>query len=99
MWYWNDEFIFEIDSTSTLMANREAMWAQADQMLQSGAFGPLGATDTQLLYWTFKSKNNYPNAGEILKQVELKKKQEEEQARVMAQMQQEGVQGNEMSTM
>ena len=99
MWYWNDEFIFEIDSTSTLMANREAMWAQADQMLQSGAFGPLGATDTQLLYWTFKSKNNYPNAGEILKQVQLKKKQEEEQVQAMAQMQQEGAQGNEMSTM
>lgn len=75
-WYWNDEFIFDIDSTSTLMANREAMWAQADQMLQSGAFGPIGNTDTALLYWTFKSKNNYPNAGEILRQIEMRKKAE-----------------------
>lgn len=82
-WYWNDEFIFDIDSTSTLMANREAMWAQADQMLQSGAFGPIGNTDTALLYWTFKSKNNYPNAGEILRQIEMRKKAE---TQAMAQM-------------
>lgn len=89
-YYWNDEFIFEIDATSTLMANREAMWQQADQMLQSGAFGPVGQTDTALLYWTFKSKNNYPNAGEILRQIELRK-QAEEQAMQQQQMMQEGV--------
>lgn len=89
-YYWNDEFIFEIDATSTLMANREAMWQQADQMLQSGAFGPVGQTDTALLYWTFKSKNNYPNAGEILRQIELRK-QAEDQAMQQQQMIQEGV--------
>lgn len=96
-YYWNDEFIFEIDATSTLMANREAMWQQADQMLQSGAFGPVGQTDTALLYWTFKSKNNYPNAGEILRQIELRK-QAEEQAMQQQQMMQEGV-PNEMPPM
>lgn len=100
-WYWNDEFIFEIDSTSTLMANREAMWQQADQMLQSGAFGPVGNTDTALLYWMFKSKNNYPNAGEILRQIELRKQQEMQmaQAQEMAQIPQEGAMPNEMPVM
>lgn len=92
-WYWNDEFIFDIDSTSTLMANREAMWAQADQMLQSGAFGPIGNTDTALLYWTFKSKNNYPNAGEILRQIEMRKQAE---TQAMAQMEENA---NEMPVM
>lgn len=66
------------------MANREAMWSQADQMLQSGAFGPIGSTDTELLYWTFKSKNNYPNAGEMLRQIELRKQAEMEQQQAMA---------------
>ena len=100
-YYWNDEFIFEIDSTSTLMANREAMWSQADQMLQSGAFGPVGDTDTALLYWTFKSKNNYPNAGEILRQIELRKQNEMamQQQAEMAQMTQEGAIPNEMPPM
>lgn len=98
-WYWNDEFLFEIDSTSTLMANREAMWSQADQMLQSGAFGPVGDTDTALLYWTFKSRNNYPNAGEILRQIEMRKQAEMQEAQEMAQMQEEGAMPNEMSVM
>lgn len=78
-YYWNDEFIFETDPTSTLLANREAMWNQADIMLQSGAFGTLGNIDTMLLYWRFKEKNNYPNAGEILRQVEALKQEQVEQ--------------------
>lgn len=75
-YYWNDEFIFETDPTSTLLANREAMWNQADIMLQSGAFGTLGDLDTMLLYWTFKEKNNYPNAGEVKRQIEQRKQEQ-----------------------
>ena len=85
-WYWNDEFIFETDPTSTLMANREAMWNQADIMLQSGAFGVLGDINTMLLYWKFKEKNNYPNAGEVLRQLELRKQEEQMQQAQMQQM-------------
>lgn len=83
-YYWNDEFIFETDPTSTLLANREAMWNQADIMLQSGAFGTLGDLDTMLLYWTFKEKNNYPNAGEVKRQIEQRKQEQ----MAMAQQQQ-----------
>lgn len=64
--YWNDEFIFDIDPTSTLLTNREAMWNQADLKLQSGAFGPLGDLETNYLYWLEQERNGYPNAGEIL---------------------------------
>lgn len=85
-YYWNDEFIFETDPTSTLLANREAMWNQADMMLQSGAFGTLGDLDTMLLYWTFKEKNNYPNAGEVKRQIEMRK---QEQMQMAQQQQQE----------
>lgn len=86
-YYWNDEFIFETDPTSTLLANREAMWNQADIMLQSGAFGTLGDINTMLLYWRFKEKNNYPNAGEVLRQLE-QRKQEEQAMAMQMQMQQ-----------
>jgi hypothetical protein len=60
--YWNDEFIFETDPTSTIMMNREAMWNQIDLKHQSGAFGQIGDDRTNLAYWTFMEQNDYPNA-------------------------------------
>jgi len=64
-YYWNDEFIFTTNPTSTIMTNREAMWQQIDMKLQSGAFGPVGDLETSLLYWKLMEKNGYPNAGII----------------------------------
>ena len=61
-YYWNDEFKFDVDPTSTIMTNREAMWQQIDMKLQSGAFGAVGDLNTSLLYWTLMEKNGYPNA-------------------------------------
>lgn len=64
-YYWNDEFIFTTNPTSTIMTNREAMWQQIDMKLQSGAFGPVGDLNTSVLYWKLMEKNGYPNAGII----------------------------------
>lgn len=71
-WYWNDEFIFETDPTSTMLMNREAMWQQADLKLQSGAFGMLGDPEAMYKYWRFQEMNNYPNASEMKKMFEQK---------------------------
>ena len=68
--YWDDEFIFETDPTSTLMQNREAMWNQTDMKLQSGAFGPVGDLETSRAYWTIMKANGYPNASSVLEQIE-----------------------------
>lgn len=97
-WYWNDEFIFTIDTTSTLLTNREAMWNQADLKLQSQAFGPLGDLRTMRLYWLEQERNGYPHAGEVLKEVERMLQEQNEQQALMAQMPQEGV-PNEMPNM
>ena len=85
--YWDDEFIFETDPTSTIMMNREAMWHQADFKLQSGAFGPLGELDTLLMYWTYMEQNDYPNAAETKKWIEAKKQEQDAmmQQQMMAQ--------------
>lgn len=93
--YWNDEFIFTIDPTSTLLTNREAMWNQNDIKLQSGAFGPLGDLRTMRLYWLEQTRNGYPNAGEVLAEVERMLAEQNEQ---QAMMLQEGV-PNEMPQM
>ena len=82
-YYWDDEFIFDTDPTSTLMANREAMWQQADMKLQSGAFGQLGDLETNYMYWSFMEKSNYPNAGEIKRQIEARMNAQLEQAQKM----------------
>lgn len=87
--YWNDEFIFETDPTSTLMANREAMWEQTDLKLQSQAFGPLGDLETLKTYWTFMKANGFPNAGLALQSVVDRIQTAAQQQQMEAQMQAE----------
>lgn len=93
--YWNDEFIFDVDPTSTLLTNREAMWNQADLKLQSGAFGQLGDLETNYLYWLEQERNGYPNAGEIKKNIEERLAERKAQEQAMAQMQQMQMGGEE----
>ena len=81
--YWNDEFIFETDPTSTLMQNREAMWNQTDMKLQSGAFGPVGDLETARAYWTIMKANGYPNASVILNLIEERINEMQQQQEVM----------------
>lgn len=95
VYYWNDEFIFETDPTSTLLTNREAMWNQADLKLQSGAFGPLSELETNYLYWLEQERNGYPNAGEIKSEIERRMQEQKES---IQQIQQGGL-GDEMPVM
>ena len=88
--YWDDEFIFETDPTSTIMMNREAMWQMIDLKYQNGAFGELGTPDALLTYWTFMEMNDYPNSSsmkDIFAQKVLEQKQMEAQQQQMAMMQ------------
>ena len=92
--YWNDEFIFEVDPTSTIMMNREAMWQQMDLKYQAGAFGPIGELQTLLNYWTFMEENDYPNASKIraiiAQQIEEAKQAQAQQNQMAQLMQQIG---------
>jgi hypothetical protein len=98
-WYWNDEFIFDTDTTSTIMTNREAMWNAADVKYQAGAFGPIGDLESLVLYWKFMAKANYPNAEEILTNLQERLEKQNEMQNQMAQMQQSGGGTNEMPVM
>ena len=96
--YWDDEFIFETDPTSTLMANREAMWNQTDLKLQSQAFGALGDLQTLRTYWTFMKASGYPNAGMALDIIEqrIAEQQQQEQQMLAMQEQEAAMQEGEM---
>jgi hypothetical protein len=98
--YWNDEFIFETDPTSTIMMNREAMWNQIDMKHQSGAFGALGDDRTNLAYWTFMEQNDYPNAS-VMKNMfaERVREQKEQMAQLQAMQNMQAMQGGVMNEM
>lgn len=78
--YWDDEFVFETDPTSTLMQNREMLWNQTDMKLQSGAFGPVGDLETARAYWTIQKANGYPNASIILNLIETRMEEQQQMA-------------------
>ena len=86
-YYWNDEFKFDTDPTSTIMTNREAMWQQIDLKLQSGAFGAVGDLETSLLYWTLMEKNGYPNAKTVKDDIQARIDEQKGMANAMSQMQ------------
>ena len=82
--YWDDEFIFSVDPSATLSSNRSVLWEQMDMKLQSGAFGPVGQTQTMLLYWTLMAKLDYPHAGEVSELLRQRAQAEQAQAAGMA---------------
>lgn len=64
-WYWNDRFLFSVDTAAPLAGNREAMWQETRSHMQSGAFGDPKSIDTLILYWDKMEELHYPGAGDI----------------------------------
>lgn len=91
--YWDDEFLFEVDPTSTIMMNREAMWQQIDLKYQAGAFGQIGTPDALLSLWTFLAENDYPNAETMKKKFEQQVQQQQQMQQQMQMMQMMQMQG------
>ena len=75
-YYWNDQFLFSVDTTDTLANNREAMWQETRQNLQTGAFGDPAATETLILFWTKMEQLHYPGAGETKQALEHRAQRE-----------------------
>lgn len=83
-WYWDDEFIFDVDNSLTKYSSRELVWNQIAQNYQAGAFGQIGSPEANVALWTLYAENDYPGADEIL---EVMKQRMEEQQIAMQQMQ------------
>lgn len=81
--YWNDQFRFSCDNASGLAANREAMWQEITQHLQSGAYGNPSEPQTLIRYWAQMEMQNYPGAGTIKKLLEEQAAQQQAQAMAM----------------
>lgn len=75
--YWNDEFLFSVDSAAALASNREAMWQETRMNLQEGALGNPQDVKTLIRFWSIMETLHYPKASDIKQQ--LQKEYEEEQ--------------------
>jgi len=92
-WYWNDQFLFSVDSNEALENNRAAMWQETRLNLQSGAFGDPRQTDTLILFWGKMEELHYPGAGTTKKFLEEKQEREQQAQQAMAAMRTAGAGG------
>ena len=77
-YYWNDQFIFDIDSAAPLARDRQALWQETRMNLQSGAFGDPMSLDTLILFWKKMDEYHYPGAADTKSYLmEQQKKQEQ----------------------
>lgn len=81
-WYWNDEFLFGVDTAAPLASNREAMWQETRSHYEAGAYGPPLEIDTQIVYWSKMSMLHYPGAEDTISA--LKQRKEEQTAMLAA---------------
>ncbi len=96
-WYWNDGFLFSCDTTAPLANNREAMWQETRQNLQSGAFGNPAELNTLLLFWGKMELLHYPGAGETRRYLERRQAEEAQQAQAQQAQQAQMAQMAEMA--
>jgi len=82
-YYWNDQFLFSVDSTAPLASNREAMWQETRLNLESGAFGDPRDLSTLILFWSKMQQLHYPGAGETKKYLEDRAEEQQAQAAAM----------------
>lgn len=82
-WVWNDQFLFSCDSAAPLANNREALWQETRQNLQTGAFGDPQATDTLILFWSKMEELHYPGAASTKSFLEERMARQQQEAAMM----------------
>lgn len=82
-YYWNDQFLFSVDSSSNLGNNREAMWQELRLNLQSGAFGDPASLETLVLFWAKMEEAHYPGAHSTKEQLRKRLEEQAMQAQMM----------------
>lgn len=86
--YWNDDFEFSCDASSSLASNRSAMWREMLSMFQVGAFGDPSDINTRVLLWEELESLHYPKANEIKQILQNQIQQQQQQQAMQAQQQQ-----------
>ena len=90
--YWNDEFLFSVDSAAALANNREAMWQETRMNLETGAMGNPQDLQTLIRFWTIMESLHYPKATQIKTQLQEQLDMEQQMQQLQQQNQQLQVQ-------
>jgi hypothetical protein len=93
-YYWNDNFLFSTDTAATLANNRETMWQETRNNLQTGAFGNPQDINTLILFWTKMELLHYPGAADtknymLMQQQQQQQMMDQAQAQMMQRAQQQ----------
>lgn len=91
-WYWLDEFIFDVDSSSPLAKDREAMWQETRMNFQQGAYGDPSQPTTLAFFWNIMEQLHYPLAGAAKQNAERLVQQQQMQMQQQMAMQQQQMQ-------
>lgn len=73
--YYNDRFLFSVDTASILTTNREAMWRETTNNFVGGTFGNPADPQTLILYWNVMKGLNYPLAKQAISNLQQRSKQ------------------------
>ena len=65
-YYYDDEFIFSTDPSSTLANDRQLMWQETRNNFSSGAYGDPTDANTLVMFWQMMESLHYPGAKQAL---------------------------------
>lgn len=91
-YYYDDEFLFDVDVSATLATDRKAMWEETRLNFTSGAYGNPQDLKTIQMFWQMMDSLHYPGAKQALKFAAQRVQEQEE---TMAQQAQLEAQQNE----
>ena len=87
-YYYDDEFLFDVDASATLAQDRKAMWEETRLNFTSGAYGNPQDLQTIQMFWQMMDSLHYPGAKQALKfaaqRVEAQKQMMAQQAQLTA---------------
>ncbi len=83
-WYWNDQFLFSVDSSASLVQNREALWQETRMNYQQGCYGPVGEAEGLYVFWRNMARHHYPGAEDMEQLFREKMEQQTEQMQEQA---------------
>lgn len=73
--FYNDRYLFSVDTASVLSTSRELMWKETTMNFQSGTFGNPADPQTLMLYWSVMKDLGYPLAKQTLTNLQSRMQQ------------------------
>lgn len=86
-YYYDDDYIFEIDNAAALTSDRQTMWQEIRINYQSGIYGQPGTPEALTEFWKAMDIYDYPLAPGMVSKYEQMQQQQQQMQQQMAQQQ------------